>query len=186
LAENIAYSNLDKKLFEQLFRQYFGELCGFARSFVNDDDTAKEITQNVFINLWQNKKQIDTDKSVKSYLFTSVRNRCLNHIRDNKKFRSNVLDVEIADYETAYESDAFSVAELETKVEAALTKLPARCKEVFMLNRFEELKYKEVAERLGISVKTVEVQMSKALKILREELKEYLFVLILFMFEMFN
>ncbi len=181
MAENIAYSNLDKKLFEQLFRQYFSDLCNFARSYVNDNDTAKEITQNVFINLWQNKKGIDSSKSVKSYLFTSVRNRCLNYIRDNKKFRSNVLDVEIADYETAYESDTFSVAELETKISSALDKLPERCRQIFMLNRFEDLKYKEVAEKLGISVKTVEVQMSKALKILREELKDYIYILILFL-----
>jgi RNA polymerase sigma-70 factor (ECF subfamily) len=89
-----------------------------------------------------------------------------------------VLDVEIADYETAYESDAFSVAELETKISSALDKLPERCRQVFMLNRFEDLKYKEVAEKLGISIKTVEVQMSKALKILREELKDYIYVLI--------
>jgi RNA polymerase sigma-70 factor (ECF subfamily) len=178
LTENIAHPSLDRKLFEQLFRQYFGELCNFARSYINDDDTAKEITQNVFINLWQNKKNIDSGKSVKSYLFTSVRNRCLNHIRDNKKFRSSVLDVEIADYETAYESDAISVAELETKISSALDKLPERCRQVFMLNRFEDLKYKEVAEKLGISIKTVEVQMSKALKILREELKDYIYVLI--------
>lgn len=179
MTENIAYSNLDKKLFEQLFRQHFNDLCNFARSYVHDDDTAKEITQNVFINLWQNKKNIDSAKSVKSYLFTSVRNRCLNHIRDNKKFRSNILDVEISDYDTAYESDALSVSELETKISSALDKLPERCKQVFMLNRFEDLKYKEVAEKLGISVKTVEVQMSKALKILREELKDYIYILIL-------
>ena len=146
---------------------------------MNDEDTAKEITQNVFINLWQNKKHIDSDRPVKSYLFTSVRNRCLNHIRDNKKFRSSVLDVEIADYETAYESDAFSVEELETKISSALDKLPERCRQVFTLNRFEDMKYKEVAEKLNISVKTVEVQMSKALKIMREELKDYILVLLL-------
>ncbi len=179
MAGNIAYKNLDKKLFEQLFRQYFGELCNFAKSFVNDEDSAKEITQNVFINLWQNKEKIDSDKSVKSYLFTSVRNRCLNHIRDNKKFRSNVLDVEITDYGTTFESDSFSVSELETKISEALDKLPERCRQVFMLNRFEDLKYKEVAGKLNISVKTVEVQMSKALKILREELKDYIYVLLL-------
>ncbi len=91
------------------------------------------------------------------------------------------MDVEIADYETAYESDTFSVAELETKISSALDKLPERCRQIFMLNRFEDLKYKEVAEKLGISVKTVEVQMSKALKILREELKDYIYILILFL-----
>ena len=89
------------------------------------------------------------------------------------------MDVEISDYDTAYESDALSVSELETKISSALDKLPERCKQVFMLNRFEDLKYKEVAEKLGISVKTVEVQMSKALKILREELKDYIYILIL-------
>ncbi len=178
---NISYRSLDKQLFEQLFRDYFTRLCNFAQSYINDLDTAREIVQEVYINLWQKKESIDTDKSIKSYLYASVKNRCLNYIRDNKKFRSYVLDVEIADFEVTFESDAFTESELQTKINNALGKLPEKCRQVFQLSRFEELKYKEIAAKLNISVKTVEAQMSKALKILREELKDYIIVVLLMM-----
>ncbi len=151
----------------------------FAFGYLNDVDTAREIVQDIFINLWNKRDTIDPDKKVKSYLYTSVRNRCLNHIRDHKKFRSLYLDVEIEREIPDQDPDLFSVSETKTKIEKALDKLPAKCREVFELSRFEELKYMEIADRLNISIKTVEVQVSKALRILREELKEFLVVLIL-------
>ena len=179
MTHNIAYHNLDKQLFEQLFREYFSSLCNFALGYVNDLDTAKEIAQEVFINLWDKKDSITSDKSVKAYLFTSVRNRCLNYIRDHKKFRSYVLDVEIEENKEVFENDSITQAETLAKIHQAINKLPEKCKQVFELSRFEELKYKEIAEKLGISIKTVEVQISKALKILREELKELIISLLL-------
>jgi RNA polymerase sigma-70 factor (ECF subfamily) len=179
LTNNIAYQNLDKQLFEQLFREYFSHLSNFALSYVNDLDTAKEIVQEVFINLWNNKDSITSDKSVKSYLYTSVRNRCLNYIRDHKKFRSYVLDVEIEDADQVFENNSISQTETQIKIQQALSKLPEKCKQVFELSRFEELKYKEIAEKLGISIKTVEGQVSKALKILREELKDLIISMLL-------
>ncbi len=151
----------------------------FAFGYLNDVDTAREIVQDIFISLWNKRDTIDPDKKVKSYLYTSVRNRCLNHIRDHKKFRSLYLDVEIEREIPDQDPDLFSVSETKTKIEKALDKLPAKCREVFELSRFEELKYMEIADRLNISIKTVEVQVSKALRILREELKEFLVVLIL-------
>lgn len=178
---NISYRSLDKQLFEQLFRDYFTRLCNFAQNYISDLDTTREIVQEVYINLWQKKESIDTDKSIKSYLYASVKNRCLNYIRDNKKFRSYVLDVELADFEVTFESDAFTESELQTKINNALGKLPEKCRKVFLLSRFEELKYKEIADELNISVKTVEAQMSKALKILREELKDYMIIILLMM-----
>ena len=90
-------------MFENLFKTHFQHLCNFAQNYVSDFETSKEIVQDVFIKLWDNKTQIDLKKSIKSYLFTSVKNRCLNYIRDNKKFRSNVLDVDIADYDISFE-----------------------------------------------------------------------------------
>lgn len=147
--------------------------------YVNDRDSAQEIVQDVFINLWEKRETIDPGKPVKSYLFTSVRNRCLNFIRDHKKFRSYYLDVEL-EMEVKWEdNDNLSEADTERRVSEALNKLPEKCREVFELSRFDELKYKEIAEKLGISVKTVEVQMSKALKVMRGELKDLLIVLIL-------
>ncbi len=147
-------------------------------SFLNDNDSAEEVVQQVFVNLWDKRDLMDAEKSIKTYLFTSVKNRSLNYIRDNKKYRSYYLDVE-AEMEIPIEGkDIISERELNEKISQALDKLPEKCREVFMLCRFEDMKYKEVADKLGISQKTVEAQMSKALKILREELKD-LFVILL-------
>lgn len=179
MTNNTTYHFLDKQLFEQLFREYFTPLSYFALGYVNDLDTAKEVVQEVFINLWNKKDSIKSDKSVKAYLYTSVRNRCLNYIRDHKKFRSYVLDVEIEDTEIFVENNSLTQEETQIKIHQAIDKLPEKCKEVFRLSRFDELKYKEIAEKLGISIKTVEVQISKALKILRKELKELIISMLL-------
>ena len=176
---DISYSRLNKQSFELLFAEFFEPLCGFAYGYVSDRDTAQEIVQDVFINLWQKRNSIEKDKSVKSYLYTSVKNRCLNYIRDNKNFRSHYLDVVLELEIPVQEEDIFSESETQDKINAALDKLPEKCRQVFELSRFEEMKYKEIAENMGISVKTVEVQMSKALKILREELKDLIILLII-------
>lgn len=170
---------LDRQLFEQLFKVNFVPLCSFARGFVYDTDSAKEIVQDVFINLWQKRETIEQEKSVRAYLFQSVRNRCLNHIRDNQKFRSHYLDVELEQNNQAWDYDHLVGEEIHKKIEAAIQKLPEKCREVFELSRFEEMKYNEIALKLGISVKTVEVHMSKALKSLREELKDLMMILLL-------
>jgi len=164
--------------FEQLFREQFEPLCGFAKGYIRDTDTAKEIVQDVFVNLWSKRDIIDPDKPVKAYLFTSVRNRCLNYIRDHKKFQSYILDVETEERFPSWEPGYLEEEETGRKIESAMAKLPAKCREVFELSRFSEMKYSEIAEKLGISVKTVEVHISKALKILREELKELLLILL--------
>ena len=171
---------MDRQQFEALFTTHFESLCRFAYGFVNDGDSAQEIVQDVFINLWQKRESMDSEKSIKSYLFTSVRNRCLNFIRDHKKFRSEYLDVELELEIPVEDVDRFSELETEDRIARAMDKLPEKCRQVFELSRFEEMKYKEIAEHLGISVKTVEVQMSKALKILREELKDLMLLLLVF------
>ncbi|MFO7922442.1 MAG: RNA polymerase sigma-70 factor [Bacteroidales bacterium] len=173
--------SLNKDIFQNLFEKYYPNLCRFASGYLGDHDTAEEIVQQVFINLWNQKDSIDPERPVKSYLFTSVKNRCLNHIRDRKKFRNYYLDIETDLIIPVAEKDIIKEEDLEKQLAKALDKLPEKCREVFMLCRFEDMKYKDVAEKLGISQKTVETQMSKALKILREEFKDLLF-LILFLF----
>jgi len=170
---------LDKPLFEQLFKTHFVHLCNFAYQFVKDTDSSKDITQKVFINLWENRDKIDIQKSIQSYLFTSVRNRCLNYIRDQKKYRSEVLDLETHDFEIAFEEDTMAMSELKEKVAAALDKLPEKCRLVFEMSRYKNMKYKEIAEELDVSVKTVEAHMSKALKSLRSNLKDYVYILLI-------
>ncbi len=160
-----------EKAFRVLFDTHYASLCRFAAGYVNDYSAAEEIVQQVFINIWDHRQNIEQEKSIKSYLFTSVKNRCLNHIRDTKKFRSYYLDVEAEMEIPVYDNDKISESDLEKQIAEALDKLPEKCREVFELCRFEELSYKRTAEKLDISVKTVEAQMSKALKILRVELK---------------
>jgi len=177
-APDISQSGIDKKAYEALFREYFPGLCAFAGKYVPDFDTAREIVHEVFIKLWEKRDTIDPNKSVKSYLFTSVYNRSMNYIRDHKKFSDSETALQNAEERSVGDvTEKIYGAELEDKINEALEALPDRCREVFLLNRFEELKYREIAERLDISVKTVETQMSKALKILREKLKAYITVL---------
>ncbi|MCB9283865.1 MAG: RNA polymerase sigma-70 factor [Lewinellaceae bacterium] len=179
MSRQSAHIALTQALYEQLFKAHFVALCHFANQLVQDMDSARDIAQKVFINLWENRETIDPQRSVQSYLYTSVRNRCLNHIRDRKKYRSQVLDLEIMDIEISFEEDNTGLEELQKKIAEALSTLPEKCRQVFEMSRFQDMKYKDIAAQLDISEKTVEAHMSKALKTLREELKEYFPLLLL-------
>ncbi len=167
------YKPFDRSQFEKLFKESFQLLCNFAKQYVGDEDTAQDICQRVFITLWEKRNDVDLKKSIKSYLFTSVKNRCLNHIRDHKKFRSKVLDLDCGDFDLFTEDEHFVEEDLKDKIEKALEKLPAKCRMVFEMSRFQNMKYREIAEELDIAQKTVEAHMSKAMKMLREDLKGY-------------
>ncbi|MFW5656814.1 MAG: RNA polymerase sigma-70 factor [Bacteroidota bacterium] len=168
-----------KKTFEKVFREYFPGLVLFALKYVPDEDTARDICHTVFINLWDKRDEVNFEKPMKSYLFTAVYNRCLNHLRDNKKFDRDELTTEkLETNQDADYRDALEENENEQEIYAAIQALPEKCREIFLLSRFEELKYAQIAEKLDISVKTVEAQMSKALKILREKLIKYLHLII--------
>jgi RNA polymerase sigma-70 factor, ECF subfamily len=171
-----------KQKLELLFKEHFTQLVYFAQKYLGDLDSSKEVVHAIFVKIWENRHDFEFDKPAKSYLFKSVYNRSLNVIRDNKRFIKPVNDeVLVAAMETGEYSDRMEVAELESKIKSAILKLPERCREVFELSRFEGKKYAEIAELLNISEKTVEAQMSKALKVLKEELKDYLYLLILFL-----
>ena len=167
---------LDDRGFEELFRKYFSDLNLFALKYTGDTDSAKEIVHTVFVNLWEKRNRIDTDTPLRSYLFTSVYNRCLNYLRDQRKFKKDALFDITVEMAAADDSSArIETSELSARIDEAMDKLPVKCRQVFELNRFEGLKYRDISDKLGISVKTVEAQMSKALKILREHLKDYFF-----------
>lgn len=173
-------NDIVRKQFEALFREYFTVLCYFAKKYLGDLDNSKEIVHSVFVKIWENRNDFEFDKPAKSYLFTSVYNRSMNKIRDQKKFdNSNAFDLSMEN--DGEFSDTLETAELEAKINNSVHNLPEKCRKVFEMNRFDGKKYQEIANELGISVKTVEAQMSKALKILREELKDYLYWLILFL-----
>jgi RNA polymerase sigma-70 factor (ECF subfamily) len=178
LSQTIAI--LSENEFESLFKLYFKPLCGFSKGFVYDADAAHEIVQNVFVNLWQKRDALDLNQSIKSYLYTSVRNRSLNYLRDHKKFRSSILDDELSHYEASPSAFSIEQDDLQALIDQSIASLPEKCREVFELSRFEGLKYQEIADKLQISIKTVENQMGKALKVLREDLKDYVGLWIIF------
>lgn len=148
--------------------------------YVKDYESAREIVQEAFISLWEKRVIIDPEKQVKSYLSATVHNRCLNFLRDNKRFNGSLLSLEHLYPENSYVPPNHLVEkEIQMKIGKAIDELPEKCREIFRLNRFEHLKYQEIADKLGISVKTVETQMSKALQHMRIHLKEYLSLLLL-------
>lgn len=167
-------SFIDLQSFEVLFRQYYQMLCSYAIRFVDDGDTAEEIVQDLFYRLWEKRAELQINTSVKSYLFSAVHNRCLKFIEHRNvelKYRNYYLK-----HESEIDSephDAHSVHELQGIIDNTLNSLPERCGRIFRLNRFEGLKYHEIAQKLSISVKTVEANMGKALKLLRKNLKNY-------------
>jgi RNA polymerase sigma-70 factor, ECF subfamily len=169
----------DTTTFEMIFRTYYQPLCNYAYTFVQDRDEAEEIVQATFLSVWEKKEGLDIHTGVKPYLYAMVRNAALNVIK-HEKVKQQHAAVELAVAERSSESVTRTVmaAELEGRIYNALNKLPEQCRLVFKLSRFEELKYSEIAEQLNISVKTVENQMGKALRIMREQLKDYLPLLI--------
>jgi RNA polymerase sigma-70 factor (ECF subfamily) len=166
---------LDEQSLEKLFKTYFTALMAFSRKILGDEDDAREVVHQVFINLWEKRNEIDLSTSLKSYLFTAVNNRSLNVIRDRKKFSAEEVPEQVEEYDV---SAVIESMELEEKIRGAIGTLPERCRIIFELNRFDGLSYAEIAKKLDISVKTVENQMTKALKILRERLAKYLTLLL--------
>ena len=182
--QNQIYDIRSEGNFEKLFREFFAPLSFYARKMVHDEDTAKDIVHAVFIKLWELRNDLKLDTSLKSYLYRAVHNRSLNHLRNQSRFRSE----EPGEYTegTAEFNDDIIAAETEARIIMAIEGLPDRCAEVFRKSRFEDKKYREIAEEMKISVKTVEIQMSKALRILREELKDLLFLLLMFLYNFFK
>jgi len=172
----------NESAYEMIFRSFYQPLCRYAYSFLEDKEEAEEVVQSAFITIWEKRKSIDIQTSLKSYLYRMVRNGCLNVIKHEKVKQQHVAH-EMAVTEASYESVSQKVyaTELESKITEAIKVLPEQCRLVFQLSRFEELKYQEIADQLQISVKTVENHMGKALRIMREQLKEYLPLFLIFM-----
>jgi len=173
----------DEQVFETIFRTYYERLCNYANTILNDMDEAEEMVQGAFLTVWEKHDTLEIHTSVKSYLYRAVHNSCLNRVK-HYKVRKTYGDSVKNQTELLHDDASQDLVgrELDGIVANAIDSLPDQCKLVFKLSRFENLTYAEIAEQLGISVKTVENHMVKALKVLREKLKDYLPVLIWLLF----
>jgi len=161
--------------FNLCYDLYFKALCSFANLIVKQPEIAEEITQNILMEIWMNREKLPTETSFKAYILTAVRNDCLDHLK-HKKMVEKYNDLQIRNQSYAYD-DIFNQMidkELQIHLDLAIKKLPEHCRNVFLLSRFHYHSYKEIAEKLNISIKTVENQIGKALKIVRKELDPYL------------
>ena len=160
--------------FEKLFRKYYVGLCNYACKYIKDLDKAEEVVQELFYKLWEKRNKLDINVSLKSYMYRAVYNGCLQYL--------NHRAIEIK-YENYYKkqnkeynrdaSEAINMQELNEIINETLNSLPERCRNIFLLNRHDGLKYREIAKKLDLSIKTVEANMGKALKLLRKNLKNY-------------
>lgn len=179
------YSNklthFDKGHFNQLFEDYYINLCRFAYTYVKDSDIAEEIVQEIFISLWEKRSAINISSSVRAFLYTSVKNRTLNYIR-NEKIRAT-RENDFAQEQAAKVSHIINFCEREELtqlIDQAIAELPEQCRTIFELSRNEGLTYNEIANQMNLSPKSVENQMGIALKKLRNKLSPYLTCIITF------
>jgi RNA polymerase sigma-70 factor (ECF subfamily) len=163
----------DKTEFESLFRSSYVSLVKYARTLIKDQDTAEEIVQDLFVRLWQEKEKIKIESSLNGYLFRSVHNRCLHYIEHQKVIERHAEEISYRQPDkTEDPSDIMQYKDLQARIAGILERLPERCGKIFCMSRFEGLKYSEIAEKLSVSVKTVEASMGRALKEFRKELTE--------------
>ena len=176
-ALSVRIKNGDEKAYEHAFREYYGSLCLFAKKIVGDMDKSRDIVQDVFVKLYADRLSLQIETSLKSYLFKSVYNACLNNINQFKvhsrhhEYLKNRLPVSVDD-------DIVITAELEDKIRITVEGLPDQCKKIFKMSRYEGKKNKEIAETLAISIRTVETQISKALTTLRSNLTDFFALLV--------
>ena len=166
--------------YESLFKTHYSELCGFANKYLQDLDAAEEIVQGFFVRFWENRNTVNITGSQRSYLFTSIRNACFNqlkHIKVREEYKAhNQREMEDSNHGA---DEEYQASELDQKIRQSIEKLPESRRRIFIMSRYEGLKYKEIAEKLKISVKTVENQMGSAIKFLKLELSDYLIILTL-------
>ncbi|MFK7933222.1 MAG: RNA polymerase sigma factor [Saprospiraceae bacterium] len=161
---------------QELFRECYPAVCRAMYRIVREQATVEDLAQNVFIRFWEKRHSINITSSVGAYLNRMGVNEALAYLRKNKRYEIEELtpQTRIANDTVVSSEQTYLQTELKEQVKQAIDKLPPRCRLVFQLSRYEELTYKEIAAKLEISVKTVENQMGKALKVLRAELKGYL------------
>lgn len=171
----------DQKAFEKAFKTYAKPLHAYGYTLLNNSHIAEEMIQDLFLKIWEQREALQIHTSLKAYLYRSLHNDCMNHIRHLKVKRNyeDTVNKEGSGQKQYQPINRLEVKEIQQKLRTGLSKLPEACRTVFQLSRFEHLTYREIASQLGLSIKTVENQMGKAFKILRGELQDYLVLILL-------
>ena len=180
----------DKALFDQikqgdehalqlLFHMYYSSLCQYANTLLKDTAAAEDVVQQCYTTLWVKRLEIDIEGAVKSYLYSAVRNASFNVIKHQKvrqTHRENILHT--TNGHSPDGSEVLEANELQARIKIAIGQLPPQCGIIFTKSRYESMSYQEIADEMGISVKTVDNQMGKALRLMREALRDFLPILI--------
>jgi len=177
ILENLKNSN--QGVFEMVFKYYYSGLVVYADQIVKNTAVSEDIVQSVFMKLWETRHSLEI-RSFRSYFIQCVKNRCIDYLRSQEvknKFSHQHSDLPLVEMP----EDLWTKTDLNEIIHQAIDKLPPRCREIFIMSRIDNLKTAEIAEKLDLSGRTVETQISKALKILRVELADYLTILVFFL-----
>ena len=178
----------EETVYISLFKQYYVNLCAYSRRYVGRRDIAEEIVSETFFKIWENRKSLEIKTSVKAYLFQAVANNSLHHLRKLKKeekiedyFNDSKENIGFYEVSNNLPEQSLMMEELNNRINDAIAQLPPQQQIAFKLKRFEGKKNKEIAEEMGIAVKTVEMHLSRSMMSLRNKLKDYLPAFLLFL-----
>ena len=180
----LLFKSGDEKIFREIFKAKYNRIVGFCNQFISDLDKSRSIAQESFLKLWLNREKVETENGISSFLYTAAKTLCIDYLR-HEKVKSNFDKQErmlARDVLESYNFNSIEFSELEDKVNLAIENLPERCRMVFIKSRFEGKKNREIAAELGIALKSVESNMTRALKLLRESLSEFLSLLIMLLY----
>ena len=179
----------DRRAFEYYFKEYYNSIVGFGTQFIGDKDKARSVAQDAFIKLWENREKVQKINGIPSFLYRSVKTDCLNLIRHHKvvrKYKSRQLQERESHLHTeilnSLNFDSVTFSELENLIEKSIEELPDKCKQVFLKKRFENKKNKEIAQELGITIKAVEANITRATKFLKLRIANYVIITFFYAF----
>jgi RNA polymerase sigma-70 factor, ECF subfamily len=161
----------NKESFQRVFHKYYEGLCQYAFTILRNMDDSEDVVQSMFIKIWEKRESLIITQTLKGYLFKAVYHQCVNQM-DHRAVRMKFQEISLVEKSNEVQQPEVFPNELEERVIAAINTLPPQCRTIFMMSRYKEMRYVEIANALNLSVNTIENQMSKALRILRECLKE--------------
>ncbi len=180
----LALQRGEKSAYEEIYNDFFGVIYHLSLQYLHNEKISEEIVQDSFMKLWEIRDTLNEQFNIRNFLYTITKNNCLNYLRNQKIALKHQEKIKYLEMQFNYEAleklgNYLEFEVLREKIDQAIAALPEEIRETFLLSRFDELHYKEIAEKQSISIKTVEARMTKALRILRLELKDYLSVIYL-------